>query len=250
MTKKLLELYEYSLDEMLWDMYSVKEFDKIPKCTVQKSWHLFGQCSTCGAKALRFSLLDLDRVYSVESKDHLVASLKYLRTKYPDASITTRREKPLPILSTAKAGSSGFVYKVEFTVDDIFVFVVLGESKTAHFKRVQDHVKTLGHQALFLKYYPETGVIQKHIFEQKAKASPRAPEVNLRELSPKSRIARVRTRFRIKRLVNPANPSDVYYVPWNELKPLVEMYNGDRDRAERRWWRRKIRQRNKQYRKP
>lgn len=216
-------------------MYPSRELDKVLNCSAQKTWHLFGQCPVCRAQALRFSLLQLDRVYSVEDQPHLVEALHYLRSKYPDQFIKTRREVSMPIFSTSKPGENGFVYKAEFLVGNTLVFIERRKSKVQLFNRVREHVKSLGCNSIFLIH--RNGTLTEHSFK---KTIPPWVEIKVDR----------RKNMRLKRLVNPANPSDVYYVPWNELKPLVEMYDGDRDRAERRWWRRKIKQRNKQYSKP
>lgn len=237
------KLYEYSLEDVLWDMYSTKDFDKIKKCTRPLEWHRFGHCDVCGSKAFRFTYSLYDRLYVLEDSEIIHAAVRYLLNEYR-TDFFTRREKSLPIVSTAPVGTNGFVFKAEFYMSktNTLIFVLPNDSsKIASFGRVVEHFKNT-FKCLLLLFDRNTKDIE---IQKKKKQIQTRPKMSARR-----RISGVRTRFRLKRLVNPANPSDVYYVPWNELKPLVEMYDGDRNRAERRWWRRKIKQRNKQYRKP
>lgn len=240
MTKKL---YEYNLKDVLWDMYSTKDFDKVLKCTRPLDWHRFGRCDVCNTKAFRFTHLLYDRLYVLEDSEVIRTSMQYLLAKYR-TDFFTRREKNLPIVSTAPIGSNGYVFKAEFYLcaTNTLVFVARTNStKISYFDLVIEHFKGI-FKCLLLLFNPESKSITEHkLIRKKPKTQ---------SLSRRRRIARSRRQLKLKRLVNPNDFRDIFYVPYADLLPLIVHYDGDRDRAERRWWRRKIKQRNKQYRKP
>lgn len=250
MSKKLN--LERTLDDIVWQMYPKKHYDNILKCAEPLPLHLRGECPVCGAVAKRPSrhLFLNARLHTIEDSAYLLKALKYLMP----AIVMTCREMQLPMFASEAQRGTGQFLKAQFfvPVTNTFVFVENSTAKLTLFRRAQEE---------FERRYWEQIAVQDRKAEPPVRykliylISTNDPNEPVKKFVPsKNELLRQKEaekandpRLKVERLVNPKNASDICYVPFDVFDPIVEHYNGDKDRATRRWWRREFKRRKKFY---